>query len=162
MTIKDWLGSPREWGEFGRRATGWLNLLVDEVNDLRADQTATQADLDALEAATLAVTTAAITFAPNVANYGGAFDTLKVFKTRDGVVTINGLIQNNSGGALPDGSAVAQLPAGYRPIAQLLTVGLRSAGACRVDFLANGQIAIAQFAWPNADFLAIHASYQAA
>lgn len=30
--MRDWIGSPREWGEWGMRATAWFNELVAAVN----------------------------------------------------------------------------------------------------------------------------------
>ena len=32
MTIRDWIGSPPDWGGWGTRANAWLNELADQAN----------------------------------------------------------------------------------------------------------------------------------
>jgi hypothetical protein len=144
------------------RANSWFNELVADLRGTLAAVVAAQAGLTALEAATLgrASGTGSIVFASGIANYGSGFQTLYATRARNGMCYVSGLIQNNTGGSVTDGSIVAQIPIGWRPVGgTLITSGVRAAGHARVDINTTGQISVQQFNWPNGDFLQINAFF---
>ena len=169
MSVPDWIGSPADWKGWGLRANGWFNELVadlrgtlDIANAATAANAATQADLDALEVSTAALSdgTGGIAFTTNVANYGAGYQGLEVYESRAGMVYVSGLIQNNTGGSIADGGQIFQLPTGWRPASIVLASGIRGAGHSRLDINSSGQCTIKQFAWPNADFLWVQGTFK--
>ena len=157
MSLRDWLTSPREWGEWGTKANFWFNELVTEARLLRAE-------LDALALSTAGVAdgSGSIVFGTNIGNYGSGYQSLRAVRTRDDIVYVSGLIQNNTGAGVADGSVVAQLPLGWRPATVVMSFGPRTATGGRVDINTTGQLITREFVWPNADFLWIAAVFQAA
>ena len=161
IDIRDWFGSPREWGAFGTKVNYWLNQLVDEVRSIRTAVTTAQAEVDALETATAAVSTSSLLFASGVGHYGGDYQDMVCTKTRDGMVTISGLILNSSGIDLAAGTAVVQVEAAYAPPEILLFTSRIGAGSMRIDIKTNGQILV-QATWTNTNFLSLECTYKAA
>jgi Protein of unknown function (DUF2793) len=66
--------------------------------------------------------------------YGGGFQSPRYYKTPDGRVTIEGLMQSGTNGT------VFTLLAGYRPAAKLMFVCQSGGGPYRVDVDSNGDV----------------------
>lgn len=136
MTVRDWIGSPQEWGAWGRKATAWFNELAVAVR-----------------AVTILPDTGFV-YAAGVVNFGGLYQVPNAMKMANGTVYLEGLITNATGGILPAATAVLQLPADYAPRASdTYWCDVNGVGG-RVDVLANGQILV-QAAWPNGGYMSI-------
>lgn len=72
-------------------------------------------------------------------NYGGGFGGVRYYKSADGVVHIEGLIQA-AGGSPTSGVVLFTLLAGYRPPDTLMFGPWSGGGACRIDVQANGDV----------------------
>lgn len=68
--------------------------------------------------------------------YGGGYGSPRYFKTPDGRVTLEGLMQAGT-----DGTVFTLLP-GYRPPDRLMFACWSGGGAYRVDILANGEVVL--------------------
>jgi len=71
------------------------------------------------------------------ATYGGVFATPQYTKTSDNLVSLKGLIRS---GTTSSGTAVATLPAGFRPAERLLFTTASSGAHARLDIQPNGQV----------------------
>ena len=161
VDFDEWATTPKDAGLY--RQDSWMASLVIRLRRLStavagaiAVNTTQTGDISTLTAATLARTsgTSGITFAPNVANYGSGFQGMALTKSRDGIAYVWGLVQNNSGSPIADGTAILQLPTGFRPPTNTYFIqGNRAGGFARLDLNTSGQIITRDFAWPNADFL---------
>lgn len=72
-------------------------------------------------------------------NYGGGFGGARYYKSADGVVHIEGLIQA-PGGSSTSGVVLFTLLAGYRPPDTLMFGPWSGGGSCRIDVQSNGDV----------------------
>lgn len=83
-------------------------------------------------------------------DYGSGYNPNGYRRTKDGVVTLRGLIRKSS--AMSGGEIIATLPVGYRPAEQLIFQTSTSPNAAsRVDVYTNGNIA----AWGDPNWLSL-------
>lgn len=72
-------------------------------------------------------------------NYGGGFMGARYYKTNEGLVVLEGLIQA-PGGSPTAGVVLFTLLAGYRPSSTQMFCTWSGGGACRFDVLTNGDV----------------------
>ena len=155
----EWAQFPKDKGLF--KQDSWMVQLIARLRRLATTVNTVQTDLDALETATAGVSTSSLLFATGVGHYGGTYQDMVCTKSRDGMVTISGLILNSSGSNIAAGTAVVQVEAAYAPPEILIFTSQIGAGSMRIDILTNGQILV-QATWTNTNFLALECTYRAA
>ena len=119
MAVRDWITSPPEWGDWGRRANAWFN----NVKDCFDDHETRIADLESVEEASLTLATGYIHYTV------GDWDGMKVRRNSNtGLVTIQGIIRNTGGSTLGAGHTMITLPSGWEPAERISLPGIYVGG----------------------------------